>query len=535
MTGPAFKRLPLLWLVSIMPVLMSTPMGPAASQGLPSFVDERPLPSSEGAASEQEAAEDARRKAEEESARKRAAEEERARQAAEDARRKAEEESARKRAAEEERARKAAEDARRKAEEESARKRAAEEERARKAAEDARRKAEEESARKRAAEEERARQAAEDARRKAEEEAARKRAEEERARQEDARRKAEEEAARKRAAEEERARQAAEDARRKAEEEAARKRAAEEEAARKRAAEQERARRAAEEARLKAEEDARQRAATAARAAAARAAAERRKKNAAAGALAERMSGSSNCTDLQLSSKAQPAARIQIDVSSVCLAGRLVTMTYGRHEFVRQIGSDGRLTVLFDLFEGSQPMSLKLDDGSTRQIATTGVDFNGVSKVAVLWTAPVNLDLHAHEYLAPRGSKGHVWSNAPGSLDASLAAANEGDRGRGFISMDDDGTGPGSHAEVYTFLHNSNQRFGAITLLIDYETRGNVPRMPHCDGGELAQIVANVVRLRPGGRVEREIVRLGPVPCGQTLAEERRFNSDTLSDLVARN
>ena len=100
--------------------------------------------------------------------------------------------------------------------------------------------------------------------------------------------------------------------------------------------------------------------------------------------------------------------------------------------------------------------------------------------------------------------------------------------------MDDTGAGEGTHAEVYTFLHNSSQRNGAVTLLIDYETRGDIAQGDYCGNGKLSTVEAQVVRLRPGGNVEKETVRLGSVPCGQRIPESQRFNSDTLSDLVAR-
>ncbi len=481
---------------------------------LPSFVDERRLPQngsdastdrqSEDASKRQQAEEEAARKAAEEAARNKAAEDERARLAAEAARKAAEEDAARNKAAEEERARQAADEAARKAaEEEAARNKAAEDERARKAAEAARKTAEEEAARKEAArkkseQEERARQAAEAARKAAEEDAARaKAAEVERARQaaEAARKAAEEEAARKEAA-----RHAAEAARKAAAEEAARK-----EAARKKADEEQRARQTSEPRSRSAADD-----------------------------LAQRMSSSGACKDVQLSTQAQPAGRFEIKLHSNCLAGRQIKIVYAAHEFVRTIDNAGNMSFLLDLFEGAAPLALKFDDGSTTNINVTGVSFAQISKVAVIWSTPVNLDLHAFEYLAPQNGPGHVWSKAPASLETAMTAAKEGSRGRGFLSTSDTGEDAGTHVEVYTFLHNKSQRQGVITLKIDYETRGDTPSGEHCGNGPLAEIEALVVRLRPGGTVEKELVRLGAAPCGEQLPQSKRFNSDMLSDLLAR-
>jgi hypothetical protein len=258
------------------------------------------------------------------------------------------------------------------------------------------------------------------------------------------------------------------------------------------------------------------------------------KRNTAADDLAQRMSSTGSCENIDLTANPQPAGRIAISIKAACLAGRNVSFDYAGHEFVRAVGGDGELSLTLDLFEGAAPLSLKLDDGTFKAVDVSGVELAGISKVAILWSAPVNLDLHAFEYLAPRDGPGHVWSKAPSTLDTAVTAAREGTRGRGFISVDDTGTGPGLHSEVYTFLHNKSQRSGAITLMIDYETRGDLPSGDHCGTGKLAQIEALVVRLRPGGNVEKESVRLPAAPCGQKLPQSKRFNSDTLSDLVAK-
>jgi len=351
--------------------------------------------------------------------------------------------------------------------------------------------------------------------------------------QEAARRAAEVEAARKRAEEEERARQAAE----------AERKAAEEKAEIERVAEQERARRAAEAAREAAEEEAlRQnaeetaRARQAAEATAAEVAREQaRERKAAAEDLARRMAAPTGpCKDVQLDVQPRPAGRLELKLASPCLSGRNVTLSYEAYDFVRTVDGSGQLTFVLDLFAGKAPLSLKQEDGTKTEIDVSEVDLKGLSKVAVLWTMPVNLDLHATEYLASRGGEGHVWSKSPASMDAALAASREGNRGRGFLSTDDTGSGEGIHAEVYTFIHNPSQKNGAVTLLIDYESRGDVPQGDYCGDGKFAEVEVGVVRLRPSGRIEKEKVRLGPAPCGERLTEATRFNPDTLSDLVAR-
>ncbi len=269
----------------------------------------------------------------------------------------------------------------------------------------------------------------------------------------------------------------------------------------------------------------------------AKAAAETEAKSRAAGAaaaIAARMAPDQPCKDVVTNSKVLPGATVEIAVTSQCLAGKKVTLNYGKHVFVHAIPANGEARLNLDLFEGAQPAALVLPDGQRVAIDTSGADLSQVSKVAVIWSAPVNLDLHALEYLAVRGGAGHVWSGSPSNREQAGAASREGAQGRGFMSRVDDGSGDGVKAEVYTFWHKPGQRSGAVTLFIDNASRGDTPTGDHCGNGALARVEAMVVRMRPGGKVENELVRLGPAVCGQKLRDAERFNPDTLSHLLAR-
>ena len=473
---------------------MSPACAQATSQSGPAFVDERRLPQDGAAAARQRESDEAmqRLKTEAEDLRKKLAQEE-------EARRKAEEEAAAKRAAVD-----ADADAKRKADEAAAAQRAEAERRAKAASDadaDAKRKADEAAAAQRA-EAERQAKAAADA---------------------DAKRKADEAAAAQRAEVERQAKAAADaDSKRKADEAAAAQRAAAEAVARRKAEEAAAAQRAEAERQAKAAADA-----NSAREAEA-------KSKAAAAAIAARMAPNQPCSDVDTDSKMLPGATVEITIKSACLAGKKVVLNYGAHSFGHTIPASGEAVLNLDLFEGPQPAALVMPDGQRAVIDTSAADLSQISKVAVIWSAPVNLDLHALEYLAQRGGAGHVWSGAPSSREQAGAAARDGVQGRGFMSKVDDGTGEGSKVEVYTFWHKAGQRSGAVTLFIDHASRGDTPSGDFCGDGARARVEATVVRLRPGGKVENEIVRLGPAVCGQKLRDAERYNPDTLSHLLAK-
>ncbi len=240
------------------------------------------------------------------------------------------------------------------------------------------------------------------------------------------------------------------------------------------------------------------------------------------------------CTSIPARASLLPGGMVAVDVEAPCLAGRDLTVSYGSHAFPVPVGAGGRSEFTFDLFEGPLPLALTAD-GQRVDIDISGADFSQVSKVAVVWSSPVDLDLHALEYLAARGGAGHVWSGQTSSRDQASAATRDSAQGHGFMSRIDAGDrGEATKAEVYTFLHKAGQRSGAVTLFIDYASRGDTPAGEYCGDGPLARLEATVIRLHPGGRIERETVRLGPAACGQTLREGERFNPDTLGQLLAR-
>jgi hypothetical protein len=152
-----------------------------------------------------------------------------------------------------------------------------------------------------------------------------------------------------------------------------------------------------------------------------------------------------------------------------------------------------------------------------------------------VWRAPVNLDLHALEYTARQGGAGHVWASAPSSSEAALEQSRKTARGRGFMSALADGTAEDDKVEIYTFWHAEGQEGGAVSLMVDYETRGDLPRDDACGSGQLASIEFRVFRLARGAAAPVSEQRALPAaPCGKPLPAEVRFNPDSMPHLLIR-
>ncbi len=383
---------------------------------------------------------------------------------------------------------------------------------------EAKRKAEEQALEK-AKQEERRLAAEAEAKRKAEEQALEKAKQEERrlAAEAEAKRKADEQALEK-AKQEERRLAAEAEAKRKAEEQALEKAKQEE---RRLAAEAEAKRKAEEQAQEKAkQEERRQQAAVVA-------------PNIAAGGAAAR--SVAECVNDKIAAQAIPGGRFKIEIEAPCRANQSFVIQYGQFGFQRQLDAAGRGTAIVDLFQGKEPsLSLQFADGKRQSVSPEAVDLRGLSKVAVVWQAAVNLDLHAYEYSTLPGTKGHVWVRSPSSADAALAEMKSTMRGRGFLSTSDDGRGSGDKVEVYTFWHHDEQQSGVVATALDYESRGDQPAGDVCGTGPQASVAFETILVTPLGRVSRERGSIAAAPCGVQLTGNSRFMEDAVPDISAK-
>lgn len=242
-----------------------------------------------------------------------------------------------------------------------------------------------------------------------------------------------------------------------------------------------------------------------------------------------------DCNAPEVRGEALDGGRMRLMASAECRANQSVHISYGGAELVRAFDAAGNLDVVLDCFAGAgSVVEVRLTDGTRKQLPVTAKDLDKVSKVAVIWRAPINLDLHVFEYAARFGQPGHVWANATSTLEEAQGRARADRRGHGFLSSTDGEHSVGDKIEVYTLLHEEAQTSGAIGLALDYATRGDVPTGATCGSGDLAEIDFQVVILPRGGKAARQGGVLTRAECGVRLAPEARFNQAMLPGLRLR-
>ena len=243
-------------------------------------------------------------------------------------------------------------------------------------------------------------------------------------------------------------------------------------------------------------------------------------------------SQAANCEPTKAKTSPLAGGRMRIAIDSACRKGQNVSLRYGNYEFIRKLDNAGRATVDLDLFQGNaDPVILNYPDGHSESFQPAARDLAEVWKVALIWQAPVDLDLHAMENGTLAGKAGHVWSGAASTAEAAKAQSTESGRGAGFMSMSTDGSYEGSKIEVYTFFHTPDQPSGVVSMLLDYVSRGNNPSGDFCGTGAKASIPYEAVILSPKGTTSRERGVISPAVCGVPLSASARLIRDAIPDL----
>ncbi|MEO1281057.1 MAG: hypothetical protein AAFV69_04905, partial [Pseudomonadota bacterium] len=142
-----------------------------------------------------------------------------------------------------------------------------------------------------------------------------------------------------------------------------------------------------------------------------------------------------------VTTKPLPAGRMEIDISAPCHPEAIVKVGYSEFTFLNQLDTAGHGRILLDAFlPNIRTAVVSLPGNDTRQVPIVTRDQDRITKTAVIWNAPVNLDIHALEYAALRGQAGHVWAKSASTAEAALRKTDRTDKGRGFLTILDGAT-----------------------------------------------------------------------------------------------
>jgi hypothetical protein len=242
-----------------------------------------------------------------------------------------------------------------------------------------------------------------------------------------------------------------------------------------------------------------------------------------------------SCGDPEIALAAEAGGLTQISIASPCRAGELVSFSYAEATLVARLDGEGRSVTLLDCFAGDVvPITIAFEDGTSIVRKPVTDDLARYSKVAIVWSSSVDLDLHAFEYAAAASDTGHIWSGQRRSL-ADAEATTRGDkRGHGFLSAASTGDAIGMNVEVYTFVHAARQKPAGVKMAVEFVTRGSRAGGETCGTGRYADIPFKAYTLDKGRDAKRLDLAFASVPCGTELSDAVRVNSRLIPELMIR-
>jgi hypothetical protein len=242
-----------------------------------------------------------------------------------------------------------------------------------------------------------------------------------------------------------------------------------------------------------------------------------------------------SCGEPEIALVAEAGGLTQISIASSCRAGELVSLSYAEATLVARLDGEGRSVTMLDCFAGDAvPITIAFEDGTSIARKPVTDDLARYSKVAIVWSSSVDLDLHAFEYAAAANDTGHIWSGQRRSL-ADAEATIQGDkRGHGFLSTASTGDAIGMNVEVYTFAHTPRQKPAGVKMAVEFVTRGSRAEGETCGAGRYADIPFKAYTLERGRDAKRLDLAFASVPCGTELSDAVRVNSRLIPELMIR-
>ncbi|MEO0387420.1 MAG: hypothetical protein AAF281_07800 [Pseudomonadota bacterium] len=216
---------------------------------------------------------------------------------------------------------------------------------------------------------------------------------------------------------------------------------------------------------------------------------------------------------VDLTLTARSGAEIVAALSSPCRPEQAVTVSHAGLTFEAMTSAAGDASIIIPALRSDAEVSVSFPDGAAASgaIAVSGLDM--LTRVAILWTADIDFDLHALEFGAREGSEGHIWT---GNASTYRGARRTG---TGYLIPLGPQDRPGARAEVYTLVHNSRTPGGLVDLSLRLAAFGDA-----CE----ARPVIRTLRVERGEVQRDSDIQFDLSGCGSA---EQVFIPNTLQDV----
>lgn len=222
------------------------------------------------------------------------------------------------------------------------------------------------------------------------------------------------------------------------------------------------------------------------------------------------------------------SAQTTITLEAACHAGTVAELEYSGLRFALPIDPSGVGSFAALGFEPNADAVITFVSGDVMDFDLPFRSVDRVSRVALLWDAPIRLELNALEFGADLGSSDHVRPDNPRRFEDVRR------QGGGFLTQYRSKNGVGQNAQIYSHWHRRGGTTGIVKLLIDFASRHRDRAAEACGTGPFAAPQFLVLRSAKG-RVDRPILRrLASESCSDVAQEsaDKSLIYDAVSDLV---
>ncbi|MGR3290865.1 MAG: hypothetical protein ACU0C9_06670 [Paracoccaceae bacterium] len=162
--------------------------------------------------------------------------------------------------------------------------------------------------------------------------------------------------------------------------------------------------------------------------------------------------------DLNMTALPRANAMVRLELDAPCYQNQRIMVSHAGLEFTDITGSDGRYSIDIPALNEFASFTVEFSDGRNVSAKTLGLKLQDVDRVAINWTGPPILHIHAMEFGAGFGDAGHVWvdsdSTAPGSV--------------GFLTLlGNPGVILPKFAEIYTYQTGASAGNGIIEFTVE--------------------------------------------------------------------
>ena len=201
----------------------------------------------------------------------------------------------------------------------------------------------------------------------------------------------------------------------------------------------------------------------------------------------------------KITANARPvaAAMVNLTMEAACLPNERVTVHHNGMIFTVTTSAEGKVKLKVPALTKEAVFILAFTNGEGAVAQTTVEELEDFDRAVLQWKGNTGFQIHAREFGADYGSKGHLWEGAPGDIAAAVAGSG------GVLTRHGDiESAEPLLAEVYSFPKAYNELSGSISLSVETEvTEAN------CG----LEIEAQSLELQPDGQIKTQNLTL-PVP-----------------------